>query len=176
MAGLALGSFLFGRMADKIEYPVKLYGLLEVGVGLSGLLLIIIFSYLDPLYVKLHLVFGTPGSTNILLKFLLPAIVLLIPTTLLGGTLPLIGKAFANEDHSAGSPSGLLYGVNTFGGVIGAEIARQTIQNAYKYCHLAKISEEELSVATGCDDFEAGVQALLDKGVQLLVISKGNSG
>ena len=72
MAGLALGSFLFGRMADKIEYPVRLYGLLEVGVGLSGLLIITIFSYLDPFYVKLHLVFGSAGSPNILLK-LLPA-------------------------------------------------------------------------------------------------------
>ncbi|MHC4292542.1 MAG: fused MFS/spermidine synthase, partial [Planctomycetota bacterium] len=119
MAGLALGSFLFGRIADKIEYPIKLYGLLEVGVGLSGLLLIIIFSYLDLFYVKLHLVFGTAGSTNILLKFLPAAIVLLIPTTLMGGTLPLIGKAFTNGGHSAGSPLGLLYGVNTFGGVIG---------------------------------------------------------
>ena len=119
MAGLALGSFLFGRIADKIEYPIKLYGLLEVGVGLSGLLLIIVFSYLDLFYVKLHLVFGTAGSTNILLKFLPAAIVLLIPTTLMGGTLPLIGKAFTNGGHSAGSPLGLLYGVNTFGGVIG---------------------------------------------------------
>ncbi len=119
MAGLALGSFLFGRMADKIEYPIRLYGLLEVGVGLSGLLLITIFSYLDPFYVKLHLVFGSTGSTNILLKFLPAAIVLLIPTTLMGGTLPVIGKALANENHSAGSPLGLLYGVNTFGGVVG---------------------------------------------------------
>jgi MFS family permease len=120
MVGLALGSFLFGRMADKIEYPVKLYGLLEVGVGLSGLLLITIFPYLDLFYVKLHLVFGTTGSTNILLKFLPAAIVLLIPTTLMGGTLPLIGKVFANENHSAGSPLGLLYGVNTFGIILAA--------------------------------------------------------
>ena len=119
MAGLALGSFLFGRMADKIEYPVKLYGLLEVGVGLSGLLLITIFPYLDLLYVKLHLVFGSAGSPNILLKLLPAAMVLLIPTTLMGGTLPVIGKAFANENQSAGSPLGLLYGINTFGGVVG---------------------------------------------------------
>ena len=119
MAGLAIGSFLFGRLADRIEYPVKLYGLLEVGVGLSGLLLIICFSYLDPFYVKLHLIFGTVGSANILLKLLPAAIILLIPTTLMGGTLPVIGKALANENHSAGSSLGLLYGVNTFGGVMG---------------------------------------------------------
>jgi spermidine synthase len=119
MAGLAIGSFLFGRLADHIKYPIKLYGLLEVGVGLSGLLLIAVFSYLDPFYVKLQLVFGSAGSPNILLKLLPAAMVLLIPTTLMGGTLPVIGKALTNENQSAGSPLGLLYGINTFGGVVG---------------------------------------------------------
>ncbi len=119
MTGLALGSFLFGRLADHIKYPIKLYGLLEVGVGLSGLLLITVFSYLDPFYVKLHSVFGSAGSSNILLKTLPAAMVLLIPTTLMGGTLPVIGKALANENQAAGSPLGLLYGINTFGGVVG---------------------------------------------------------
>ena len=47
MAGLALGSFLLGRVADKIEYPIRLYGILEIGVGLAGLLLITIFVYFD---------------------------------------------------------------------------------------------------------------------------------
>ena len=119
MAGLALGSFLFGRMADHSEYPIRLYGLLEIGVGLSGLLLITTFPYLDPLYSKLHVILGSTGSPNILLKLLPASIILLIPTTLMGGTLPVIGKALTNENHSAGSPLGLLYGVNTFGGVIG---------------------------------------------------------
>ena len=119
MAGLALGSFLFGRMADKIESPLKLYGLLEVGVGLSGLLLLKIFAYLDPIYIKLHLAFGITGSSNIVLKVIPAAMVLLIPTTLMGGTLPVIGKAIADGNHSSGSPLGLLYGVNTFGGVFG---------------------------------------------------------
>ena len=56
------------------------------------------------------------------------------------------------------------------------KIARQTIQDAYQHCHLAKISEEEWKVATGYDDFEAGVRAVLDKGVELLVVSKGEKG
>ena len=56
------------------------------------------------------------------------------------------------------------------------EQARQTIQDAYQYCHLVKISEEEWRVATGCDDFEAGVRAVLNKGVELLVVSKGDGG
>jgi fructokinase len=56
------------------------------------------------------------------------------------------------------------------------EHARTVIQDAYKYSHLAKISEEEWEVATGHNDFEAGVKAVLAKGVELLVISKGENG
>jgi fructokinase len=56
------------------------------------------------------------------------------------------------------------------------KLAKQTIQDAYKYCQLAKISEEEWRIATGCDDFEAGVKAVLDQGVELLVVSKGDKG
>jgi sugar/nucleoside kinase (ribokinase family) len=55
-------------------------------------------------------------------------------------------------------------------------MAQEIIQDAYKYCHLTKISEEEWRVATGYYDFEAGVKAVLDKGVELLVVSKGDKG
>jgi spermidine synthase len=119
MAGLALGSLLFGYRADKIEYPIRLYGILEIGTGLAGLLLIWVVPYLDPLYAKLHLALATEGAANILLKSLLAGAVLLIPTTLMGGTLPVIGKAFSREGTAAGSPLGLIYGINTFGGVAG---------------------------------------------------------
>ena len=56
------------------------------------------------------------------------------------------------------------------------ELAQQTIQDAYKFCHLVKISEEEWRIATGYDDFEAGARAVLDQGVELLVVSKGDRG
>jgi fructokinase len=54
--------------------------------------------------------------------------------------------------------------------------ARRIIQDAYQYCHLAKISEEEWTVATGCNDFQAGVKAVLDRGVELLIVSRGDRG
>jgi len=119
MAGLALGSLLFGRLADRTPYPIRIYGLLEMGVGFSGILLIVFIPYLDPVYAWLHQMFGTSGSPGILLKSLLAGAVLLLPTTLMGGTLPVAGKVLARERHSAGSPLGLLYGINTLGGVIG---------------------------------------------------------
>ncbi len=54
--------------------------------------------------------------------------------------------------------------------------ARQVIQDTFKYCHLAKVSEEEWEVATGYADLDAGIRAVLDKGVELLVVSRGSKG
>ncbi len=54
--------------------------------------------------------------------------------------------------------------------------ARRVIQDSFRYAHLAKISAEEWSVATGYDDLERGIRAVLDWGVELLVISRGEDG
>jgi len=119
MAGLALGSFLFGHLADKTAYPIRIYGILEIGVGLAGLMLILFLPFLDPLYTKLHQALASEGSPGILLKAILAGTVLLIPTVFMGGTLPVVAKSFASEGKACGAPLGLLYGVNTLGGVAG---------------------------------------------------------
>ena len=69
-------------------------------------------------YCLLGIIFLS-GANGLMMEIVFRRQFLLIPTTLMGGTLPVIGKALANENHSAGSPLGLLYGVNTFGGVTG---------------------------------------------------------
>ncbi len=55
-----------------------------------------------------------------------------------------------------------------------ASIARSVIQDAFQYCHLAKISEEEWEIATGTRDLDAGIAAVLAQGVELLVITRGS--
>jgi fructokinase len=54
--------------------------------------------------------------------------------------------------------------------------AEEVIQDSFRYCHLAKVSEEEWEVATGHVDLQRGIQSVLDKGVELLVISRGGKG
>ncbi len=56
------------------------------------------------------------------------------------------------------------------------ERAREVIQDGFRYCHLAKIAEEEWEIATGQTDLDAGLQAVLDKGVELVVVSRGADG
>lgn len=56
------------------------------------------------------------------------------------------------------------------------ERARAVIQDSFGYCHLAKISQEEWQVATGEQDLQKGIRVVLDKGVELLVVSRGSQG
>lgn len=56
------------------------------------------------------------------------------------------------------------------------EVARRTIFDAFQHAHLAKISDEEWSFVTGHDDVEKGVKTVMDQGVELLLLSKGEHG
>lgn len=111
MAGLGIGSLLFGRIADRSRRLLLLFGLLELGIGLLGLLLIGISGYLDSMYVSFSASMGDPESQGLLIKTCLAGLFLLPLTVLMGGTLPVLGKS--------GAPLGLLYGINTLGGGVG---------------------------------------------------------
>ncbi len=56
------------------------------------------------------------------------------------------------------------------------ERAKAVIQDGFRYCHLAKISQEEWEVATGERDLQKGIRAVLNQGVELLVVSRGSQG
>lgn len=56
------------------------------------------------------------------------------------------------------------------------ETARRVMFEAFQCAHMAKISQEEFAVATGQDDLQAGIRAVLDQGVQLLIVSRGERG
>jgi fructokinase len=56
------------------------------------------------------------------------------------------------------------------------ERAREVIQESFRHCHLAKVSQEEWDVATGCADLDGGIRFVLDQGVELLVVSRGEGG
>ncbi len=56
------------------------------------------------------------------------------------------------------------------------EKAQTVIRDSFRFCHLAKISQEEWQVATGHTDLHRGAEAVLKQGVELLVISRGEQG
>src|SRR5947207_10167182 len=50
MSGLAFGSWRLGRQADKVARPLRTYGLLEIGIGISAALVPVAFHSLDSVY------------------------------------------------------------------------------------------------------------------------------
>ncbi len=125
MAGLGLGAWIAGRFADRIRHPVITYGIVE---GLVG-----VFALLVPLLVDpegwmmgvnrwLHASFETGSVGMAVTRFFLVAPIILVPTTLMGTSLPLLSRHFvrrAQSQNDVGSWVGALYSVNTFGAVFG---------------------------------------------------------
>lgn len=122
-AGLALGSLVFGRVADRSPNPLRLYALLEAGVGACAFLMPLVFAGLTPVYVALARGLDLGYYPLSLARFVLSFLVLLVPTTLMGGTLPVIVKYFVSRREAVGWDVGRLYAVNTFGAVVGTVAA-----------------------------------------------------
>jgi spermidine synthase len=123
MAGLGLGSYLFGRLADRQGHPLRLYGFLEAGIGLYALLTPILFSQAEGIYIPLHQSFNLSFAAFSLSQFALTFLILLVPTTLMGATLPVMSRFYVHEIRALGSDVGWLYALNTFGALLGAYTA-----------------------------------------------------
>src|SRR5688572_13949143 len=113
MCGLGLGSLLGGYIAQKLKRPVLVYGLIEAGIGIFGLFSPGIINWVGQ----------QTAGVPYLWVFLLSFIVLLIPTLLMGMTLPLLIQSFVARVETAGQVIGLLYGINTLGAAVGSLLA-----------------------------------------------------
>ncbi len=120
MAGLAIGSAVAARHADRLRRPLVVYAVLEILVGASGALLVVMFPWLPAVLAP---GLGYLGDVTFALNVARAAIsfvVLLLPATAMGLTLPLLARVLARGGLGFGSNLGLLYGFNTLGAVAGA--------------------------------------------------------
>ena len=124
MGGLGLGAWLWGRRADRHARPTALYGWLEIAIGLFGFVSPLVLSLAHRVYVGAAGAWQLAGGASVALRFGLAAVVLLVPTTLMGGTLPVLTRAFMGSERRELKPSlGRLYGLNTLGAVAGTALA-----------------------------------------------------
>jgi spermidine synthase len=123
MAGLALGSLMGGRLADRARRPLLLFAAAEAGVGLLAAAtpwgLELATSIFTALHARFGLGFGGLTAVRLACSFAL----LLVPTTFMGATLPLVVAAERGRGATLGSRVALLYGVNTLGAFTGAVLA-----------------------------------------------------
>jgi spermidine synthase len=117
--GISLGSYLFGRISQRIDRPLRLFALMEVAVAVLALASPLAFQVLDSLYGMAYRAIGEQFALLMLARIGLVCVVLLPPTVLMGGTLPLFCRQFVDEESRIARSVGLLYGVNTLGAAIG---------------------------------------------------------
>src|SRR6266513_3822144 len=124
MGGLGLGAWALGRVADRSQKPAVLYGRLEIAIGLFGAVSPLVLGAAHWVYLRTAGSLALGGGASVALRFGLAALVLLIPTTLMGGTLPILTRALMGEDRGLLKPSlGRLYGLNTLGAMTGTALA-----------------------------------------------------
>ena len=121
MGGLAIGAAWGGRAADRRSGAelLRLYGLLEAGIALSALLVPFLLAASGPLFRVLWSAVGEVTVLYAAIRALLVAALLIIPTTLMGATLPVLSRHFSASALSAPDEAGRVYAVNTLGGVAG---------------------------------------------------------
>jgi len=111
--GFALGSYAFRNIADKTNNPIRLFAIIELGIGLYGIMILWLFKILP-------VISSTAGEQFI--QFALIFLVLIIPTTLFGATWPIVNKSYINL-NKLGKDTGKLYSFNSFGAAAGSIIA-----------------------------------------------------
>lgn len=131
MGGLALGNAWVARAGPRIARPIRAYAWLEAAVALTGLALVVGLPHLPrPLASLFRPLLGEPLALNAI-RFTLAFALLLVPSTAMGATLPLLVKALHRHRPGFGTALGWLYGWNTLGAMLGAIAAEEWLVPAF---------------------------------------------
>ncbi len=115
-SGLALGGLFLGRWVDRVQRPLRLYGALEIGVALVGVLVTIGLSYTAALFVTLE-------EQSSLLAWIFIFLMVSVGSFLMGGTLPAMVRSLRLTEDCIAVGGGWMYAANTAGAIIGALVS-----------------------------------------------------
>lgn len=139
MGGLALGSVVGGRLADRIHNPLRVYGAVEILVGVTALLSPALIGALEGVYRAVALAVD-PAQAGLVagtVRTVLSFAVLLVPTALMGATLPLVVRGVRQAESSGSTAAGdsramsWLYALNTAGAIVGSLLSGFVLLGAY---------------------------------------------
>jgi len=123
MAGLALGNAIAARRGDALRRPLRVFALLELGVAITGFALVVRLPHLGPLLAEVLGPLAPHPSVLGAARFAAAFALLIVPTTAMGLTLPILVRALATSTETFGPALGRLYGWNTLGAVAGVALA-----------------------------------------------------
>jgi spermidine synthase len=131
MAGLALGGYVIGRLVDRVDRPLRLYGWLELGIAASALAFAGLMAVYPAAYVPLARGKDDAVVYLTVLRMAFATVALIVPTTLMGGTLPVLARFAGRRPEALGRPLSFLYGLNTLGAVVGAVVTGFVLLRLY---------------------------------------------
>jgi spermidine synthase len=142
MSGLGLGAYWFGKRVARFGRPLVVYAVAELGVAACALVippLVRSDGFFALVNAALRQQLGEGSFAFMLARFFCVLPILLVPTTLMGGTLPLLAAHFVRpaqplpadirEPAASGAPErasvrvGALYALNTLGAVAGTVLS-----------------------------------------------------
>ncbi|HJT81003.1 MAG TPA: fused MFS/spermidine synthase, partial [Chthoniobacterales bacterium] len=120
MAGLGFGGIILGRRVERCSKPLAFYGWLELFIAAAAALSPFLILLARQIYILLGGTTALGMGFGTVVRLILAAIIMGVPTFLMGGTLPAVARAVVSRDDTSRRGLGVLYGVNTLGAVTGA--------------------------------------------------------
>ncbi|MFQ5415991.1 MAG: fused MFS/spermidine synthase [Myxococcota bacterium] len=159
MGGLALGSFGGGQFAERTERPLFWYGVAELGVGAFAFIFPSLLDVFDPWLRSAYP--GAPGSSSagyLGVRILVSTGALVIPTVLMGATLPLIMHHVVRRREALGELAAHFYAVNTLGALTGT-LGAGFILIPYLGTSRATVCAAAINLVVGACSVSVGLRA-----------------
>lgn len=131
MGGLAVGTMVAGRLSGRVRSPLAWFGATEIAIGLAAVATPSALGAVAALWVALQARLPEQAWALTLARFLCSAAVLIVPTSLMGATLPLVVRSSLARGALVGPRVGLLYAANTGGAIAGALLAGFVLIGAF---------------------------------------------
>lgn len=121
MGGLAIGAWWWGKKADLSKNAIKIFAWLEIGIAIYCFMYMPIFNFVKEQFTSVVTTnnLDSDSSLVLFLKILVSASTILLPTILMGGTLPVLVKYLSHRISEVGKNIAILYFINSLGAVIG---------------------------------------------------------
>ena len=123
MLGLAVGSYVAGKCLKKIKNFAFAYGFIEILLGLYALIFPFVLKLIESVYWGVFPLIYDYYFFDIFVKFMFSFVALIVPTVLMGATLPIFIQYVEAENRNLANKVGLLYGINTSGASLGAFVS-----------------------------------------------------
>jgi len=190
MSGLAIGAWYFGKRADRSHNGLRFYAMLEIGIAVAALVSHLLLHQLTPAH---RMIFELTGSVPVIfsvVRFLMAFVLIMVPTLLMGATLPVLARYLQNTGRVVGVNLSTLYATNTFGAVTGVLITGFFLIGSYGIhipvylalgCNLLiggiawfasarELPADTVSTAHINPPPEAGTGKITDKGMERLIL------